>query len=305
MNKEKINIALINSTLIEADDLQSFEEVLEEYPYFQSIRTLHLKCLYQNKSERYNTNLKKTAAHTLDRDILFEFITSDSFINYPISIENDAIEKESDITLPIPEEENIESQNTSVAVEKDAILSTETEQKTGDDNEDLSPSETQTTDLPIEVEKAGQTKVEQLEDKLEIGKPLTITENEKYSYEEWLKISSFPPIDREKESILTENEKKLEEERRKKLTLIDRFIETNPKIVPTKKATISPANIETSVQENTSLMTETLAKIYLEQKKYQKAIQAYEILILKYPEKSSFFADQILDIKALQQHNSL
>nr|WP_237717485.1 hypothetical protein [Myroides injenensis] len=51
-------------------------------------------------------------------------------------------------------------------------------------------------------------------------------------------------------------------------------------------------------------MTETLAKIYLEQRKYQKAIQAYEILILKYPEKSSFFADQILDIKALQQHNS-
>jgi hypothetical protein len=31
-------------------------------------------------------------------------------------------------------------------------------------------------------------------------------------------------------------------------------------------------------------MTETLARVYLEQKKYQK-IQAYEILILKYPEK--------------------
>ena len=29
----------------------------------------------------------------------------------------------------------------------------------------------------------------------------------------------------------------------------------------------------------------TLAKVYLEQKKYNKAIQAYEILILKYPEK--------------------
>jgi hypothetical protein len=41
----------------------------------------------------------------------------------------------------------------------------------------------------------------------------------------------------------------------------------------------------------------------LEQKKYHKAIQAYEILILKYPEKSSFFADRILDIKHLQQNN--
>lgn len=50
-------------------------------------------------------------------------------------------------------------------------------------------------------------------------------------------------------------------------------------------------------------MTETLARVYLEQKKYQKAIQAYEILILKYPEKSSFFADHISDIKILQQNN--
>jgi hypothetical protein len=51
-------------------------------------------------------------------------------------------------------------------------------------------------------------------------------------------------------------------------------------------------------------MTETLAKVYLEQKKYNKAIQAYEILILKYPEKSSFFADQINEIKNLQQNNN-
>ena len=51
-------------------------------------------------------------------------------------------------------------------------------------------------------------------------------------------------------------------------------------------------------------MTETLARVYLEQKKYSKAIQAYEILILKYPEKSSFFADRISDIKIVQQNNN-
>ncbi|TQM39228.1 hypothetical protein BC670_0001, partial [Flavobacterium branchiophilum] len=57
-------------------------------------------------------------------------------------------------------------------------------------------------------------------------------------------------------------------------------------------------------ENNTHLMTETLAKVYLEQKKYLKAIQAYEILILKYPEKSSLFANRILDIKNLQQNNN-
>ena len=44
-------------------------------------------------------------------------------------------------------------------------------------------------------------------------------------------------------------------------------------------------------------MTETLAKKYFEQKKFQEAIKAYEILCLKYPEKIILFADQIKTIK--------
>ena len=44
-------------------------------------------------------------------------------------------------------------------------------------------------------------------------------------------------------------------------------------------------------------MTETLAKLYVEQGKYKDAIRAYKILCLKYPEKISLFADQIKIIK--------
>ena len=47
-------------------------------------------------------------------------------------------------------------------------------------------------------------------------------------------------------------------------------------------------------------MTETLARVYLEQKNYDKAIRSYKILSLKYPEKSALFADQIKAIKKLQ-----
>jgi hypothetical protein len=43
----------------------------------------------------------------------------------------------------------------------------------------------------------------------------------------------------------------------------------------------------------------------VEQKNYDKAIQSYKILSLKYPEKSSLFADQIQEIKILQEKNNL
>ena len=56
-------------------------------------------------------------------------------------------------------------------------------------------------------------------------------------------------------------------------------------------------NIKKSVKHNDTLTTETLAEIYAEQGHYQRAIQAYEILCLKYPKKSGFFADRIEEIK--------
>ena len=49
--------------------------------------------------------------------------------------------------------------------------------------------------------------------------------------------------------------------------------------------------------EDGRFVTETLAEIYLQQGLYSKAIGAYEVLSLKYPEKSSFFADRIRAIK--------
>jgi predicted Zn-dependent protease len=122
-----------------------------------------------------------------------------------------------------------------------------------------------------------------------------------------LQLSKFQPIERETTEIPTKTQHSSEVnfEKQKKNVLIDKFIEANPKISPVKKDTDIPTIFyEPSNADNSSLMTETLARVYLEQKKYQKAIQAYEILILKYPEKSSFFADRILDIKNLQQNNT-
>ena len=86
----------------------------------------------------------------------------------------------------------------------------------------------------------------------------------------------------------------------KKFDLIETFLNNPSKI---EKEDINrnqkDISIETMASEN-ELMTETLAKIYLKQQKYKKAIDAFRILSLKYPEKNAFFADQIKKIKKLE-----
>ena len=55
-----------------------------------------------------------------------------------------------------------------------------------------------------------------------------------------------------------------------------------------------------SLDENDDFITETLAKIYKEQGHYDKAINAFEKLILKFPEKSTLFASQISEINKIK-----
>ena len=81
--------------------------------------------------------------------------------------------------------------------------------------------------------------------------------------------------------------------------LIEKFINEKPKIKTLKNSTQQQTLPQEDSKPSISLMTETLAKVYLQQKNYKKAIQAYKILILKNPEKSGFFADQIRAVEKL------
>jgi tetratricopeptide (TPR) repeat protein len=80
-------------------------------------------------------------------------------------------------------------------------------------------------------------------------------------------------------------------------SLIDKFITEEPRITPQKTEFFSPVNMaKLSVIDNESFVSETLAKIYAEQGNYDKAISAYQHLQLKYPEKSTYFANLIKEL---------
>ena len=286
---------------------RQLEEVVKEFPYFQAARALQLKGLKNLNSFRYNNALKVTAAYTADRDVLFDLITSPDFLQNAIA---DAISGKAQFEAAEIEAEEVIPEGEGPAALLEDSPDAPLPRNSRDAEDILDPTLFASKDP--EIDKAIAREKEKAAKELELGQPLAFSKNEKHSFMEWLQLSSTRPVRgskkeaREKAGIPGDMVFPFDEEteRKKKFELIDRFLEENPKIVPQEKEH-SPVDIKGSTRiDSEELMTETLAKVYLEQKKYKKALQAYKILSLKYPEKSSFFASRIEAVKQLQKENS-
>ena len=111
-----------------------------------------------------------------------------------------------------------------------------------------------------------------------------LKKTESKTFVNWLEQVNLVPIDRSNES-----------------STIEKFISKKPKlnIKAIEEPEIQNDNESTELIKE-SLVTETLAKLYVEQENYDKAIQTYKILILKFPEKNSYFASAIKKLKKLK-----
>ncbi len=292
MDVNTLTYLLENPGEITSEQTREIERELAKAPYFQALRAIRLKGLKEHQEFSYNDALKKTAAYTTDRSILFEFITSVEFNQNQIAKQiREQEERLKQITVYEPEE---------VHGKRSIDINEAIKMKQSESELVMDPA---LFERPVKPEVEEQTEEEPVkessEEKLGIGKPLEFDGKESHSFSEWLKLTKAQPIEREE----NKKEEETDETRLRKFELIEEFISKNPKIKPGKTANkVNLAEQSTTAPE--SLMTETLAKVYLEQKNYKKAIQAYKILILKNPEKSGFFADQIRAIEKLQDTNN-
>jgi hypothetical protein len=288
--------------------------VIDKYPYFQSARALQLKGLKNESSFLYNDSLKITAAHTTDRDILFEYITSEHFVQNDISqaiLQHDVSLNDMEVVAENVSETISIELNRQIKAElskAEAILDPKLFERKISSVSDLIGHESYTEEGISEDKKSFETKEVSVEKPIETDEPLEFRKDDTHSFREWLQLTKTKPINRDADEQEGEAALKIQaqDEKDRKFELIEKFIQKKPKI-SNKKSSRDP---DSKIPENKNLaaqytqtpealMTETLAKVYLQQKNYSKAIQAYKILILKYPEKSGFFADQIRAIKKL------
>jgi len=263
MNGTSFTYLLEHPEAITVEQTNEMKNLIDEFPYFQSARALYLKGLKNQDSFSYNKALKITAAHTTDRHILFDYITSPLFSQNEASIQikhqekylsNIRVSGAEDVSIKVNKEElqkaeNILNPNLFIA-KKDSLMTFQTQETI-----------------------------------LEVGKPLDFDKQETHSFSEWLKLSVFKPIERSEKS----KEEDVNKEsmvangtlsRKRKEEIINSFIETNPKIrVSTSKTVVQKQFSETDAVPSEALMTETLARVYLEQKNYKKARLAFKFEI--------------------------
>ena len=312
MNPKEFTYLLQKPQAINLEQTEGVKSIIDEFPYFQSARAIYLKGLKNEGSFKYNQELKTTAAYTTDRSILFDFITSEDF-------------KQNEISQYIKQNtghlNDIEIDVEDISVNKKVIIDDDLSRQISESSDILDPVLFEPkhklhnkiayfdfdTSEDVEEESLYNTPQEtSASEILELGKPLEFDKKETHSFNEWLKLATFNPIKRNENENedTTLCETTASPDKNKKFELIEKFIAENPKINPIT-ATSSKINIaEAQMIQPEALMTETLARIYVEQKNFKKAIQSYKILSLKYPEKSSFFANQIKAIEQLQEQNN-
>lgn len=294
-----------NTSPVSSRMISEVYELIDIFPYFQSAHLLLLKGLYSLADVKFENQLRHSAIHIGDREVLYWLLRT------PNLTRTDKADSQKGIDLK--EKTATDTQQTVIESAKNSEFMIDEIERNSEDARFTEKPDTETqiaghsvmiaaepdNSEPAEVIVFLEENSAQSEDKVVYMDP-------GFSVPERSDLLELDLDDGNEVGYLSEeNEDKSPdkpvENSRKQLQsdLIDKFIIANPRIEPQKDKTYLP-NDDISkpfLEESGGLVTETLAKIYVNQGYYSKAIDIYEKLSLKFPEKSSYFASQIEKVK--------
>lgn len=317
--KEEINTIIYQPQLFTSDYLPHLEKIIGNYPYFQPAYFFLLRYYKQQSYPKYVEMLENYIWHIFDKRLLLDFI------NQPISSE-----KKVSAEPPLSAES---SPTPDLSLAENAFLTSRRDK----DSLQETLAETLTQASQIEVSEDFEKKILpdidfELDESIEIIKP-TAEENEptllKPSPNEGKNANILeiideslidkkgadnrtepqPPIQSDATDILPQDNtvaagETFVKKASQQFAIIDEFLEKLPHIKPQPVADATPATdiSENSVEVHDDFMTETFARILVKQGSYDRAIEIYRKLILKFPEKNTYFASQIEEIEKLKNN---
>jgi hypothetical protein len=302
MNRSDFLRMIENSGPSDRQTISEVNELINIFPYFQSAYRLLLKGLQNTSDVKFENQLRVSAMHIANREVLYYFlrkeVISDTRHESPVAPHSQI------------EVSSADSQQTVIESGKNSTdLINEIEKKLAGDHDDekiidrsilisndFGNDDSSASIMMFDEESGDEVEritymdpgfsVSGITDLLE----LDINENrtaETGTADETATIGYGQTV--------TPSIKDLQS------ALIDKFIDENPRIEPSRgKSAIPNEDISKPFkEEKEEFVTETLARIYIGQGYYSKAINIYEKLSLKFPEKSSYFASQIEKVKEL------
>ena len=289
LNKSNINKRLFDQQGFKESEMLEFKEIIGLYPYASVFAIAYLRGLKKMEHIQFEDELHQHAFKIANRNVLYQLVNqleeeTDAETDVEVVIEAET-KTEIDAEVEVVTEAETETETETVA-EVEVATETETEELIHPVSETTEKAETELETL-INASAATTTFIHEFNQQgAEVDTELAKNELPKESkaipskaeiestpksFNQWLTLGE------------TTNNPELEE---KKTTMISIEKPKREFYSPSKKA-------KESIDGNKMPVSETLAKIFVLQGNYPKAIYVYEQLIIIYPKKKSIFASQI------------
>ena len=276
---------------LELADLKKAFKLQEEFPYFLAPKVIAAKYEWDKASSKSNTLLHWASVVSPDRKRLKSLLTGESPMipeSQPVETADNIAFTEKEVEEPIVTEDPPEKEN------KEPV-----------ERAPLPVEETKPTE-PIPAENISRPKRDEILRRLEenLKKIKKGNHENQDSSENLKKKEDTETVNKEdnpshNDTNTSKNKTSPEQKKKDQENLINNFSE-KPIRLPKEKIDESvdlPDLSTKSTLLSDNMVSESFAKLLVKQNKIPEAIEIYQKLILKFPKKRAYFADQVKNLK--------